>query len=78
MQVIVDSSPNSLVETVIKTKRQEIFNIEPMTHEMIQCIPELLEFHAIVKESGLQELLWRVVGGVPMSYHEIWKKYKRY
>ena len=36
----VDSSPNSLVESVTKTKRQEVYNIEPMTHDMIQCIPK--------------------------------------
>ena len=73
----MDSSPNSLVESVTKTKRQEVYNIEQMTHDMIKCIPELLEFHAIVKESGLQELLWRVVGGVPMSYHEMWRRVRR-
>ena len=65
-----------MVESVTKTMRQQVFDIQQMTPEMIQCIPKLLEFHAIVKESGLKELLWRVVGGVPMKYHEMWKKVK--
>lgn len=74
----MDSGQNSLVESVTRIRGVEVYNIEQMTHGMIQRIPGLFEFHAIVKESGLQELLWRVIGGVPMSYHEIWKKFKRY
>jgi hypothetical protein len=35
LRVVVDGSPNSLDETLLRTKREDVIDIKPMTKEMI-------------------------------------------
>ena len=76
LRVIVDSSPNSLDETLLRTKRQIVFEIQPMTKEMIWQIGQLQDLFQNVKDAGLEETVFAVLGGNPADYEELWNKSK--
>jgi hypothetical protein len=76
LRVVVDGSPNSLDETLLRTTRQSIFDIKPMTKEMIWQLEQLQDFFKYVKDSGLEETVFAVLGGVPSRYEELWRNSK--
>jgi Cdc6-like AAA superfamily ATPase len=53
LRVVVDGSPNSLDESLLRTTRQRVFDIKPMTKEMIWEIEQLQDLFKYVKEAGL-------------------------
>jgi hypothetical protein len=40
LRVVVDGSPNSLPPTLLATKREMVVDVEPMSKELIDSIPE--------------------------------------
>jgi hypothetical protein len=72
LRVIVDGSPNSVDDTLLKTNRAEVFEIQPMTKEMIWALPQLRDFFEIVKQTGLEDVVWSVLGGNPSKYEVLW------
>jgi GTPase SAR1 family protein len=59
LRVVVDGSPNSLDETLLRTKRQSIIDIKPMSREMIWQIEQLQDLFKYVKEADLDDCAWR-------------------
>ena len=73
LRVIVVGSPNSLDETLFRTYRQRVFEIKPMTKEMIWQIGQLQELFKYVKDAGLEDTVFAVLGGIPADYEELWR-----
>jgi hypothetical protein len=76
LRVVVDGSPNSLDETLLRTTRQRVFDIQPMTKEMIWQIGQLQELFKYVKDAGLEDTVFAVLGGIPSRYEELWDNSK--
>ncbi len=76
LRVVVDGSPNSLDETLLRTTRQRVFDINPMTKEMIWQIGQLQELFKYVKDAGLEDTVFAVLGGIPSRYEELWDNSK--
>jgi len=72
LRVVVDGSPNSLDESLLRTTRQRVFDIKPMTKEMIWEIEQLQNLFKYVKEAGLDDVVFAVLGGIPSRYEELW------
>ena len=72
LRVIIDSSPNSLDETLLRTKRQRIVDIQPMTKNMVWEMKELNDLFKYLKESGLDDIMFGVLGGIPAGYYGLW------
>jgi hypothetical protein len=76
LRVIVDGSPNSLDETLLRTTRQSVFDIKPMTKEMVWQIGQLQHLFKYVKDAGLEDTVFAVLGGIPSRYEELWRNSK--
>jgi hypothetical protein len=76
LRVVVDGSPNSLDETLLRTKRQSVFDIKPMTKEVVWQIGQLQDLFKYAKEAGLEDSMFAVLGGIPADYEEIWRNSK--
>ena len=73
LRVIVYGSPNSIPPTLASTKREIIFDVEPMSKELIESIPELEELINFLKSHNLDEPVWKVLGGSPIDYLKLKK-----
>lgn len=76
LRVIVDGSPNSLDESLLRTTRQRVIDIKPMTREMIWKLDQLQGFFEFVKKAGLDDIVFAVLGGIPSRYEELWDNAK--
>jgi hypothetical protein len=76
LRVVVDGSPNSLDETLLRTKRQSAIDIKPMSREMIWQIEQLQDLFKYVKEADLDDTVFAVLGGIPAGYEELWRNAK--
>lgn len=77
LKVIVDGSPNSLPEELLRTLREEILNIEPMKRELLESI---FEFECLIKflyDHQLADGVWAVLGGSPAEYVKLRNVYRR-
>ncbi len=68
LRVVVDGPPNSLPPTLLATKREIEINVEPMSKEQIDSIPELKDLITFLKSHNLDEPVWKVFGGSPIDY----------
>lgn len=68
LRVVVDGPPNSLPPELLATKRQTVIDVEPMSKEQIDSIPELKDLIAFLKSHNLDEPVWKVFGGSPIDY----------
>lgn len=71
LRVIVDSSPNSLDETVLYTERNARINVERMSKEHLFSIPEFSFLFEILDKTGLKEISWHVLGGNPARFNSL-------
>ena len=76
LRVVVDGSPNSLDETLLRTKREDVIDIKPMTNEMVWKIGQLQDLFKYAKEAGLEDTVFAVLGGVPADYEKLWRTTK--
>jgi hypothetical protein len=76
LRVIVDGTPNSLDESLLRTTRQRIFDIKPMTREMIWQLDQLQDFFGFVKKADMDDTVYAVLGGIPSRYEELWDNAK--
>ena len=72
LRVVVEGSPNSLDETLLRTEREQVFDIKPMTKEMVWQIGQLQELFKYVKDVGLEDTVFAVLGGIPAKYEKLW------
>ena len=76
LRVVVDGSPNSLPETLLQTKRESVFDIKPMTKDMIWQLEQFQELFVYVKKASLDNIVFAVLGGNPADYKNLWKNTK--
>jgi len=76
LRVIVDSSPNSLDESLLHSLRSFVVRVGPMTKEMIWSMRHLGELFDIIKQHKMDDIVWRVLGGIPGAYSEFWHQLK--
>ena len=71
-QIVVDSSPNSLDQSALTTKRQRIVYVELMSRDVLEDALEHDEgtpgVKAALAEAGVADVVWAVLGGNPADY----------
>ena len=72
LRVIVDGSPNSISDSLLRTERERVFDIKPMTKEMIWQIGQLQELLKYVKDADLEDTVFAVLGVIPTKYEKLW------
>jgi hypothetical protein len=78
LRVIIYGSPNTLDESLLNTERAIIYNIQPMSKEMIWRLSQLQNFFDIIdKVENLEEIVWAVLGGIPSKYEKMWIMFKQ-
>lgn len=76
LRVIVDGSPNSISDSLLRTERERVFDIKPLTSEMIWQLEQLQELFKYVKDAALEDTLFAVLGGIPAKYEKLWDNSK--
>jgi len=71
LRVVVDGSPNSISQSVLQTTREEVIEIKPMDREMIWRLDQLQDLFKCVKEAGLDDVVYAVLGGIPSRYENL-------
>jgi hypothetical protein len=72
LRVVVVGTPNCIDECLLPTMRQRVVDIKPMTKEMIWQMSQLQPLFKYVKEAGLDDIVFAVLGGVPACYMKLW------
>lgn len=67
----MDGSPKSLDDSLFQTNRHTVLNIEPMTRKMIWKLNQLQDLFKYVKEAGLDDVVFSVLGGIPYDYENL-------
>lgn len=68
LRVIVDGSPNSIPPELLTTKREMVIDVEPMSKELLESIPEYKVLTDFLRSQNIDESVWKVIGGSPMDY----------
>ena len=71
LRVIVDGSPNSIPPELLATNRQRVINLEAMSRDLLESIPEFQDLIHFLKLNGLSDGVWNVLGGNPAKYMEL-------
>jgi hypothetical protein len=69
LRVIVDGSDNTLPDSLFATLRGKIINVDEMTKEVLEDIPELQCFIEKLRNEKLDDVVYHIVGGVPATYN---------
>jgi hypothetical protein len=72
LRVVVDGSPSTLDESLFRTKRQRVFEVRPMTKEMVWQIGQFQQLFQYVKKANLEDTVFAVLGGIPADYQALW------
>ncbi|KAJ3108920.1 hypothetical protein HDU96_007374 [Phlyctochytrium bullatum] len=72
LRVIIHGSPNSVNPSLFQTHREIVLHIEPMTREMVWQMHQLQDLFKYVKDAGLDDLVFAVLGGIPANYQRLW------
>ena len=67
--MIVDGSDNTLHDSLFATLRGEIINVDEMTKDVLEDIPELQCFIEKLRNEKLDDVVYHIVGGVPATYN---------
>jgi hypothetical protein len=67
-RAVIDSSPNSLEPGTLATLRQDVIELGPMPRALLFSLPEHAALHVALREVGLEDVVWAVLGGVPAHY----------
>ena len=76
-RVLIDASNNSLPDAATATKREDILEVESMSRELLEELPELQLLHAALKKANLADVVWMCVGGNPADYKSLVTKWSR-
>lgn len=76
LRVVIEASPNSVDESLLRTARHRVLDIKPMTKEMIWKLDQLQDLFKHVKNAGLDDTMFGVLGGIPCAYESLWANVK--
>ena len=77
VRLLVDASHNSLDESALRTMRERVLQVEPMSRELAERLSGMGALHAALATAGLADVAWAVLGGYPAAYeglHTAWKE----
>ena len=77
LRVLIDGSTNSLPSEVLTTLRQNVLELEPMPRNIVLSIPEYESRVHVLRQEGLEDVAWQVLGGVPAHFDQIVTQLKR-
>ena len=77
LRVLIDGSTNSLPSEVLTTLRQNVLELEPMSRNTALSIPEYESLFHVLRQEGLEDVAWQVLGGVPAHFDQIVTQLKR-
>lgn len=64
-------SPNSLHPELFATGRCIEMEIFSMTKELIYNLPQLQDLLVSIKRTNLDDVVWKVLGGLPSKYEHL-------
>lgn len=76
VKVVVEGSRDSLDDSLLRSDRGLVVDLQAMPKEMIWSLEQLQPLLDIAKVSKLEEVMWRVLGGIPAKYETLWNKMK--
>ena len=76
-RAVIDSSPNSLEPGTLATLRQDAIELGPMPRALLFSLPEHAALCEALREAGLEDVVWAVLGGVPAHYTALRDKLRR-
>ena len=76
LRVVVDGSPDSFAQSLLRTGREHVIDVKAMSREMIWQLEQLQDLFKYVKEAGLEDMVFAVIGGIPSSYEQLWDNFK--
>ena len=68
VRVIVDGSLNSIPPELLATNRERVKTLEAMPRDLLESIPEFQDLIHFLKSNGLDDGVWKVLGGNPAKY----------
>ena len=68
LRVVVDCSDNTLRPTHHASAFPVVLDVEEMPRAVLESMPELQRLLRALREAGLADLVWTVLGGSPASY----------
>jgi hypothetical protein len=71
LRVLIDGSTNSLPSELSTTLRQDVLELEPMPRNIVLSIPEYESLFHVLRQEGLEDVVWQVLGGVPAHFDQI-------
>ncbi|KAI3650437.1 hypothetical protein MP228_003918 [Amoeboaphelidium protococcarum] len=72
LRVIVDGSPNSLSDSFLRTGRQRVCVVKPMSWDMALQLKQFEALFRHITEAGMEDTVFAVLGGVPSNYAMLW------
>ncbi|KAI3654927.1 hypothetical protein MP228_000307 [Amoeboaphelidium protococcarum] len=72
LRVIVDGSPNSLSDSFLRTGRQRVCVVKPMSWDMILQLKQFEVLFRHITEAGMEDTVFAVLGGIPSNYAMLW------
>mmetsp|Transcript_8752 Transcript_8752/g.26369 ORF Transcript_8752/g.26369 Transcript_8752/m.26369 type:complete len:391 (+) Transcript_8752:592-1764(+) len=64
-RVVVDGSTNALPDRLLRTNREKVLTMGPMTMDVMETVPEFRLVFDVLRELNRIELVWAVCGGNP-------------
>jgi hypothetical protein len=65
LRVLVEGKPDSLDISLFRTMREVVINVEPLTRTDLVKIPVIKELYEKLAEKSLDDVVFKVLGGVP-------------
>ena len=76
LRVVVEGSPCALETRLLHSHRERVFEIHPMTKDQIWEMQQFQELFKTLKETGLEDIVFGVLCGIPEKYEKLWNKIK--
>ena len=76
VRLLVDASHNSLDESALRTMRERVLQVEPMSRELAERLSGMGALHAALATAGLADVAWAVLGGYPAAYEGLYTAWK--
>jgi len=71
LRVIIDGSPNSIPPDLKATGREIVMDIDRMSRDIVEKIPEFEDLISFLKKHHLDDGVWEVFGGNPLHYMQL-------
>jgi len=72
-RVLLDGSPNSIPDELLRTGREIVMYIDKMPRKMIEKLDQLKYLFSVLQDLKLVDVTWEVLGGVPSLYDKMWE-----